>query len=82
MRRKLKRKSYSDFVPGRYYDLQLKSYRGKPFAVRLTGNTRLFHKSFILLDLAGIFQYTLSQAQVKWLLKQERLAKESAGRRR
>jgi len=82
MIRKPGRKSYSDFMPGRYYDLQLKTHKGVPFAVELTGNMRPFSKSFILLDLGGIFQYTLSQAQVKWLERQEKLAKERARRKR
>ena len=82
MGKKLKRKSYSDFVPGRYYDLQLKSYKGVPFAVSLIGNMRPFSKSFTLLDLGGIYQYTLSQAQLKWLWGHEKRAKESARRKR
>ena len=82
MSKKPKRKSYSDFAPGRYYNLQLKSYKGVPFAVSLIGNMRPFSKSFTLLDLGGIYQYTLSQAQVKWLERQEKLAKERAKRKR
>lgn len=76
------RKVYYNFCPGRYYDLTLKSHQGKPFGIALTGNMRPFSKSFILLDLGGIFQYTLSETQVKWLLGHEKRAKERARQKR
>jgi len=53
---------------GRYYNLELLVHKEKAFAVRIHGNLRAFSKTFVLHDLAGVFQYTLSQAQVEWLL--------------
>ena len=57
---------------GRYYDLEPLIYKGKAFAVRIHENLRAFSKTFLLCDLAGIFQYTLSLAQMEWLKEMEK----------
>jgi len=56
---------------GRYYNLEPLIYKGKAFAVRIHGNLRAFSKTFLLSDLAGVYQYTLSQAQMEWLTRLE-----------